>query len=124
MNEDYLWDKTGEPDETIIRLEHTLGALRFKADARPLNTPAAQTPDRPAAQVVTPRRPLQFPAAIAAGVVLATMVAGLWYFSRHRQGTAGDYSTAGPTQQQSQPPSPPRVEVAWPHELATVAGPR
>lgn len=30
MNEDYLWDRSGEPDNEIIRLENVLGQYRFK----------------------------------------------------------------------------------------------
>ena len=30
MNEDYLWDRTGTPDEEIAQLEQVLGRLRYK----------------------------------------------------------------------------------------------
>ena len=30
MNEDYLWDKSGEPDPQIQELEEILGTLRFQ----------------------------------------------------------------------------------------------
>lgn len=40
MNEDYLWDKSGEPDPEIEQLEQTLGRLRFKRPAEPLPLPA------------------------------------------------------------------------------------
>ena len=34
MNEDYLWDKSGEPDPQIQQLEEILGTLRYRS--RPL----------------------------------------------------------------------------------------
>jgi hypothetical protein len=30
MKEDYLWDKTGEPDPEIQQLEEILGTLRYQ----------------------------------------------------------------------------------------------
>ncbi len=30
MNEEYLWDKSGEPDPEIQELEETLGSLRYQ----------------------------------------------------------------------------------------------
>src|SRR6185503_8401287 len=32
MSDDYLWDKSGEPDPEIAKLERTLGALGHKGD--------------------------------------------------------------------------------------------
>ena len=34
---DYLWDKTGEPEEDVARLEQLLGTLRY--EPRPLELP-------------------------------------------------------------------------------------
>lgn len=69
MKEDYLWDKTGEPDPEIQRLEEILGALRYQPN--PLELPQ----DLP-----TPRqRRNHFPLiAIAASVLLALVAAGVW----------------------------------------------
>jgi hypothetical protein len=63
MNEDYLWDKSGEPDPQIQQLEELLGTLRYQP--RPLNLP---------------RRRNYLPAllAIAATVVIALLAGGLW----------------------------------------------
>jgi hypothetical protein len=33
MNDDYLWDRTGEPDKEIQELEEVLGALRYQPKA-------------------------------------------------------------------------------------------
>ncbi len=66
MNDDYLWDKTGEPDPEIQKLEEILGALRYQP--KPLELP--QEP---------PQRRNHFPLlAIAASVLLALIAAGVW----------------------------------------------
>ena len=39
MNDDYLWDKSGQPDPEIQQLEEILGTLRYQP--RPLEIPAA-----------------------------------------------------------------------------------
>ena len=36
MNDDYLWDRTGEPDPEIQELEEVLGTLRYQP--QPLET--------------------------------------------------------------------------------------
>ena len=69
MKEDYLWDKTGEPDPEIQQLEEILGALRYQP--KPLELPQ---------DLLTPqRRRNHFPlVAIAATVLLALLAAGVW----------------------------------------------
>ena len=68
MNDDYLWDRTGEPDADVQELEAVLGTLRYQP--RPLVLPA----DLPTAS-----RRTFFPAlAIAATILLAVVAAGLW----------------------------------------------
>jgi hypothetical protein len=64
MSDDYLWDRSGEPDPEIERLERTLGKLRHKS--APLVLPVAR-----------PRRYF-FPALAAAAVVLLMLAGGLW----------------------------------------------
>ena len=65
MNEDYLWDKSGEPDPQVQQLEEILGTLRY--EHRPLEIRTQS------------RRRSYFPAlAIAATVALALLAAGLW----------------------------------------------
>ena len=99
MKEDYLWDKTGEPDPEIQQLEEILGTLRYQP--KPLELPQ---------DLLTPRRRSNhFPlVAIAATVLLALLAAGVWLRVR--------------TQSESQPkqasvtPAPSTVE-----EKTTVA---
>ena len=72
MNENYLWDRTGEPDPEIQELEDVLGVLRYQP--KPLVVPVT----------IQPRRRSFFPAlAIAASIVLMLLFAGLW-LSLHR----------------------------------------
>lgn len=70
MNDDYLWDKSGEPDPEIEQLEQLLGNLRHKHPARGLPLPL--------------RAPLQqrrtfTPFLAAAAVLLMMIAAGLWF---------------------------------------------
>ncbi|HET6973852.1 MAG TPA: hypothetical protein VFH96_07475 [Pyrinomonadaceae bacterium] len=68
MNDDYLWDKTGEPDPQIQQLEEILGTLRYQP--RPL---------------VLPRKRNYFPLlAIAASLLLALLAGGIWLRLRSR----------------------------------------
>ena len=68
MNDDYLWDKTGEPDPEIQQLEEILGTLRYQP--KPL---------------VLPRRKNYFPLlAIAASILLAIVAGSIWLRVRSR----------------------------------------
>jgi hypothetical protein len=75
MNDDYLWDKTGEPDPQIQELEEILGTLRY--EPKPLRIPN---------ELPLPRqRRNYFPwVAIAAGVLLAILAGGIWLSTRSR----------------------------------------
>jgi len=64
MKDDYLWDKTGQPDPEIQRLEEILGTLRYQP--KPLELPVS-------------RRWNYFPLlAIAASLLLALVAGGVW----------------------------------------------
>lgn len=67
---DYLWDKTGEPDEEVERLEALLGTLAHRP--RPLALPARDAPAAPA-----PRRPSRLFAPWALAAAAALLVATL-----------------------------------------------
>lgn len=69
MNDDYLWDKSGEPDPQIQELEEILGTLRYQP--KPLQLPDELPAFRPRRNYV----PLL---AIAATVVIALLTGGLW----------------------------------------------
>src|SRR5687768_1815849 len=65
---DYLWDRSGEPDEDIQKLEELLAPLAY--EPRPLELPATLQPGR--------RRNLYPALAIAAAVALAALALGVW----------------------------------------------
>lgn len=68
MNEDYLWDKSGEPDPEIQQLEEILGTLRYQP--KPFEAPR---------DVPIPRRRSYFPLlAIAATLLVALLAGGIW----------------------------------------------
>jgi hypothetical protein len=76
MNDDYLWDKTGQPDPQIQQLEEILGTLRYQP--KPLEIPR---------DVLVPGRRKYFPVlAIAATLFVALLAGGLWLRVR----TAGE----------------------------------
>jgi hypothetical protein len=73
MNEDYLWDKSGQPDPQIQQLEEILGTLRYQP------TPLEIPHDLPNPR----RRHSYFPLlAIASTVLVALLAAGLWLRAR------------------------------------------
>src|SRR5690349_8886342 len=43
MNEEYLWNRTGEPDPEIAHLEEALRPLRFEPDLARLQLPVLKT---------------------------------------------------------------------------------
>jgi len=68
MNEDYLWDKSGQPDPQIQELEEILGTLGYQP--KPFEVPS---------DVPLPRRRNYFPLlAIAATVLVALLAGGIW----------------------------------------------
>src|SRR5215213_5552553 len=97
MNDDYLWDKTGQPDPQIQQLEEILGTLRYQP--KPLVLPD---------DVRVPQRRNYFPLlAIAASVLLAILAGGIWMRVRSRNEV--------PKQQaQVQPATPKREEKIVP----------
>jgi hypothetical protein len=68
MNDDYLWDRSGEPDPEIQQLEEILGTLRYQP--RPLEIPEQQQTSR--RRFYSPRL------AIAAAVAMMVVGLGLW----------------------------------------------
>ena len=75
-NDDYLWDKTGEPDPEIQELEQVLGTLRYQP--RPLDIPDGIAPSQKG--VFFPRF-----LAIAATIAIMLLGAGLWLSLHSRQ---------------------------------------
>lgn len=68
MNDNYLWDRTGEPDPEIQKLEELLGELRYQP--RPLHLPANITVGR--------KRSYFVPMTIAAAIIMVAILSALW----------------------------------------------
>ena len=86
MNEDYLWDKSGEPDPHIQQLEEILGALRYQP--KPLRIPAGLSASR---------RRSYFPLlAIAATVAIAVLSGGVWLQLRSPEASIPAVAIASP----------------------------
>ena len=72
MNDEYLWDKSGEPDPEVQQLEQVLGTLRYQP--KPLDLPENFRPAR---------RNRYLPLlAIAATLALALLAGVLWLRAR------------------------------------------
>ena len=78
MKDNYLWDRSGEPDPEVQELEEILGTLRYQP--RPLEIPN---------HIRVERRRTVFPAmAIAATIALCAVLLGLWFSFKRRQAPA------------------------------------
>jgi hypothetical protein len=74
LNEDYLWDRTGEPDPEIKKLEEILGTLRYQP--RPLEIPAGVEPRNQRFPFSGLRLAPQL--AVAAAITALALGLGLW----------------------------------------------
>lgn len=96
MNDNYLWDRSGEPDPEIQKLEEILGTLRYQP--RTLEIPH---------DLHVGRRRNLFPVmAIAAAIALLAVLLGLWLNFNRRQAPAFQATTTPPVVQPSQPATP------------------
>ena len=102
MKDDYLWDKSGEPDPEIQKLEEILGTLRYQP--RPLELPVS-------------RRRSYFPLlAIAASLLLALLAAGIWLRVRNQSVSQPHEAqvnfTPTPVEEKKPEQTIPKTEVA------------
>ena len=108
MNDDYLWDKSGEPDPQIQQLEEILGTLRYQP--KPLNLPH--------------RRNYLPWLAIAATVLVALVTGGLWLNLRTDEASIPAVAIAEPENFTVITPdllvSPPLSVPSRPHKKRTV----
>ncbi|PYS73598.1 MAG: hypothetical protein DMF73_05455, partial [Acidobacteria bacterium] len=101
MNDNYLWDRTGQPDADIQELEELLGTLRYQP--RQLEIPAT---------IKVRGNRLFLPMAIAAAIALLMIGGGLWIrFAISHSGTT--------IQANSGPQSFPATNQTPPRENAT-----
>jgi LysM repeat protein len=103
MNDDYLWNKTGQPDPEIQQLEEILGTLRYQP--KPLVIPD---------DVRVPRRRNYFPLlAIAASILLAIVAGSIWLRTRSRtEAPKQQAHVETPTPKRSEPPQQPQNKSA------------
>lgn len=83
MNDNYLWDRTGEPDPEIQKLEELLGELRYQP--RPLHIPVDITVGR--------RRSYFVPMTIAAAIIMVAILSALWFQFTRKPTTPAVLST-------------------------------
>jgi hypothetical protein len=108
MNEDYLWDKSGEPDPEIQQLEQILGTLGYQP--KPLDL----------SDEIQPRSrnrylPLM---AIAATLLIALIAGALWLRVRNKTSPQLDRAKVeSPKPQQASP----NIEDKKPNEIVAVA---
>ncbi len=82
MNEDYLWDKSGEPDPEIEQLENVMGRLRFKHPVELLPLPATP-PVRSFKLSFSPAL------AVAATLLILLLAGGVWLGLRRSSSREG-----------------------------------
>lgn len=97
MNDDYLWDKSGEPDEEIKEFEQMLGALRYQPKTLELDQMTTTRAHRHHTPLL----------AIAAALLVTILAVGLW-LDRRDQASPGN--------------NPPHVEAGNRITTSTGAG--
>ena len=101
MNDDYLWNKSGEPDPQIQQLEEILGTLRYRP------TPLKLAPRH---SFMTHGRYLSL-LAIAATVVVALIAGGFWLQIRRTEASIPSVAFVAPaTPIRIEDPAPIRIE--------------
>ena len=108
MNDNYLWDRTGEPDAEVQQLEELLRPLRYQP--RPLEIPAT---------VNTRRRRTFIPLAIAAAIALLMVGAGLWMRFANSNPKQMVQAKSGP-----QPSAPSQNQPASPESVVNYSAPQ
>jgi hypothetical protein len=106
MNDDYLWDRSGDPDPDIAELEELLSELSFERNPTSCPIPVTNRLRRPA---------FRFPGAIAAATALIALSGALLLFARHRADVGLTISPLPITEVAA---APPKIAVSEP-ALAT-----
>jgi hypothetical protein len=99
MEDNYLLDRSGEPDSEVQELEEILGTLRYQP--QPLEIPK---------HIRVGRRRTFFPAmAIAAAIALFAILLGLWFNFNRRQTAQPLQATQGPQAPSNATTQPPQL---------------
>ena len=109
MNDNYLWDRTGEPDAEVRQLEDLMGTLRYQP--RPLEIPAT---------INFKRRRTFVPLAIAAAIALLVIGAGLWIRFANSDERPVQQAVKGPQSvapQETQPAPREQMAVSLPPQV-------
>ena len=114
MSENYLWDRSGEPDPEVQNLEEILGTLRYQP--QPLEIPNDVR--------LKVNRPLFTKLAIAAAIGLIAIALGLWVnFNRPRTVPAVEAKHDSQTYQKSNAAQPQTTPNDNTPQLAVVKDP-
>jgi hypothetical protein len=108
MNDDYLWDRTGEPDPDIQQVEQVLGTLRYQP--RPLELPTHSRIGRPRT----------FIARVAVAAAVAAMLIGVasWLALRRQDVPIGPVAESQPQPIENLKSAPVNVAAPAKGELA------
>lgn len=109
MNDNYLWDRTGEADAEVQRLEELLGTLRYQP--QPLQIPAS---------IRIGGRRNYAPLAIAAALALLVLAAGIWIRVHTARSTAPVVATRDT---RIEPVAQPRAPLVAPAPVARINQP-
>lgn len=116
MKDDYLWDKSGEPDPEIQKLEEILGTLRYQP--RPLELPEELSMQR--------RRSYMPWIAIAATVLVALLAGIVWLNLRSnsvpQQMHAGAPEVPSPQKEKAVVIAGPKEEIVAVKPTPEIAG--
>jgi hypothetical protein len=112
MNDDYLWDGSGEPDPEVQKLEKTLGRYRHNQPARDFSQVEEIRPVKQPRRFFSSRFSFQL-AAVAATLLIA---ATAFYFLRRSTPSSG----TGPAWEVARLEGTPRI--GW-HSLGEKSGP-
>jgi hypothetical protein len=105
---DYLWDKTGEPEEDVERLENLLGQLRFQP--RTFEVPTL-IPVAPRRTVAPARSTFNWSRLAVAASLLLVLLAGAWLIAtKQRTNDAQQAAGTKPTSVATQPTQQPKQQ--------------
>ena len=114
MKDNYLWDRSGQPDPEVQKLEEILGTLGYQP--RPLEIPNDVR--------LRSNRPFFTKLAIAAAIGLVAIASGLWVnFNRHRTVPAVAATRDSQTDKERNAPQPQIAADDNAPQLAVVKDP-